>query len=91
MAKKPSAEITSFVPTEQVARKIYLIRGLKVMLDSDLAGECSGGEATHGDDTNPGAKHQATLNVPARPELSAPYIAAVSHERDSGDGALPGK
>src|ERR1700688_885128 len=37
MAKKPSAPITSVIPIEQVARKIYLIRGLKVMLDSDLA------------------------------------------------------
>jgi hypothetical protein len=37
MAKKPSSPITSVVPIEQVARKIYLIRGLKVMLDSDLA------------------------------------------------------
>ncbi len=37
MAKKPSPPITSVVPIEQVARKIYLVRGIKVMLDADLA------------------------------------------------------
>lgn len=31
-------KVTSMVPLELVERKIYLIRGTKVMLDSDLAG-----------------------------------------------------
>lgn len=37
MPGKRSAPMTSVVPIEHVARKIYLIRGQKVMLDADLA------------------------------------------------------
>jgi hypothetical protein len=36
MAKKPPAEV-QMIPVEFIERKIYLIRGHKVMLDSDLA------------------------------------------------------
>lgn len=38
MAKKPPEKTVSLVPVEFIERKIYLIRGQKVMLDSDLAG-----------------------------------------------------
>ncbi len=38
MAKKqPSPADTQLVPVELIERRIYLIRGQKVMLDSDLA------------------------------------------------------
>jgi len=37
MAKKPSTGV-QVIPVELIERKIYLIRGHKVMLDSDLAG-----------------------------------------------------
>jgi len=39
MPKKPPLSLSSQppIPAELVARKIYLIRGQKVMLDSDLA------------------------------------------------------
>ena len=37
MPDKPSARIPSVVPIERIERRIYVIRGLKVMLDSDLA------------------------------------------------------
>ena len=36
MAKKPSTAV-QVIPVEFIERKIYLIRGYKVMLDSDLA------------------------------------------------------
>jgi ORF6N domain len=36
MAKKPSTAVR-VIPVELIERKIYLIRGHKVMLDSDLA------------------------------------------------------
>jgi phage regulator Rha-like protein len=41
MAKKqePATEgVTTIIPVERIERQIYLIRGQKVMLDSDLAG-----------------------------------------------------
>ncbi|MGH9661969.1 MAG: ORF6N domain-containing protein, partial [Bryobacteraceae bacterium] len=37
MAKKPASASVSIVPVERIEQKIYLIRGHKVMLDSDLA------------------------------------------------------
>ena len=38
MPKKPSSRAALLaVPTESIERRIYLIRGLKVMLDRDLA------------------------------------------------------
>src|SRR5579871_2512810 len=38
MAKRPnSAAVTAVIPVERIERQIYLIRGQKVMLDSDLA------------------------------------------------------
>ena len=37
MAKKLSAAATALVPVERIEQKIYLMRGHKVMLDSDLA------------------------------------------------------
>lgn len=37
MTQKALASDSSYIPIEYVAHKIYLIRGLKVMLDSDLA------------------------------------------------------
>jgi ORF6N domain len=36
MAKKHSGD-AELIPIERIAQKIYLIRGVKVMLDSDLA------------------------------------------------------
>ena len=40
MKKAPSQEIDhAIVPIETIVRKISLIRGQKIMLDSDLAGE----------------------------------------------------
>ncbi len=37
MKKEPAQTTTSIIPTERVERQIYLIRGIKMMLDSDLA------------------------------------------------------
>lgn len=37
MSKKPVSKASSLVPVEIIQNKIYLIRGYKVMLDSDLA------------------------------------------------------
>ncbi len=37
MPKKPSTTEVSIIPVEQIGRHIFLIRGHKVMLDSDLA------------------------------------------------------
>ena len=37
MIKKKSPKTTHIIPVEQLARQIYLVRGLRVMLDSDLA------------------------------------------------------
>ncbi len=37
MPKTGSAEVGSFITSELIERKIYLIRGEKVMLDRDLA------------------------------------------------------
>jgi ORF6N domain len=41
MPKKPKTTretLMTIVPVERIERQIYLIRGQKVMLDSDLAG-----------------------------------------------------
>src|SRR5438046_1820586 len=37
MADKPSASPPSIVPTELIERRIYILRGQKVMIDTDLA------------------------------------------------------
>src|SRR5690242_5449149 len=37
MARKPSSAALVAVPPEMIERRIYLIRGYKVMLDGDLA------------------------------------------------------
>jgi hypothetical protein len=37
MPKKPSDTEIALISTEQIGQRIYLIRGAKVMLDSDLA------------------------------------------------------
>jgi hypothetical protein len=37
MAKKPASTKTAIVPVEQIASRIFLMRGHRVMLDSDLA------------------------------------------------------
>jgi hypothetical protein len=38
MAKKTASTKTAIVPVEQIASRIFLVRGHRVMLDSDLAG-----------------------------------------------------
>jgi|GEM_PF-5292790 len=37
MAKEPSQSAGSVVPVEIIERRIYILRGYKIMIDSDLA------------------------------------------------------